>query len=133
MSASSPSQEGFSLVELAAVVSIVAILTSVAYPSYREQVVRTYRSEAQQCLVDLANRQEQYLMDARAYGSLSDLGTPLPSRVADHYDVAVAPDNTTTPPSFVITAAPRSGSPQEGDWTLRLDNLGRKTPQEAWR
>ena len=126
-------QRGFTLVELMIVVAIVAILASIAYPSYQEQVRRTNRSEAQQFLIDLANRQEQYLMDARVYGDLDDLGMSVPDRVNQFYTVTVVPDNG-PPPSYLLTATPRAGTMQAADVdALTLDNTGTRTPAGKWK
>ena len=44
-------QHGFTLIELMIVVVIVAILASISYPSYREFVRRSARSEAKTALL----------------------------------------------------------------------------------
>jgi type IV pilus assembly protein PilE len=126
-------QRGFTLIELMIVVAIVAILASIAYPSYQEQVRRTNRSEAQQFLIDLANRQEQYLMDARAYGTLAQLGMTVPDRVNQFYTVTVAPNNG-APPTYLLTATPRAGTMQAADGDpLTLDNTGTRAPAAKWK
>ena len=45
---------GFTLIELMIVVAIVAILAAIAYPSYREHVVKSRRATAQSCLLEMA-------------------------------------------------------------------------------
>ena len=49
------------------VVVVVGILMAVAIPSYREYVLRSHRSSAQAFMSTVANRQAQYLLDARSY------------------------------------------------------------------
>ncbi len=125
---------GFTLVELMIVVAIVAILASIAYPSYQEQVRRTNRSEAMQLLVDVANRQEQYLMDARVYAdALADLNITASDRFDKFFTLDIAVDNDATPPTYDLTATPRDGTLQAEDVTLTLDSAGNKTPADKWK
>ncbi|BBT78877.1 hypothetical protein WP8S18E11_05430 [Aeromonas veronii] len=66
---------GFSLIELMIVVAIVAILGTIAYPSYQQYVLTSHRVEAKSMLLNAANRQETYFMDFNQYASsITDLG-----------------------------------------------------------
>lgn len=118
---------GFTLIELMITVAIVAILAAIAYPSYKQYVIRANRSEAQAYLMDLSQRQQQYLMDARAYaGSETTLGASQPSRVADNYTITIdVPDEV--PPTFTITAEPKTGTVQSDDGDLSINQAGAKT------
>jgi type IV pilus assembly protein PilE len=127
------SSPAFTLVELLVVMAIAAILATVGFPSYRAHILHTNRSAAQQFLIDLANREQQYLMDARSYGTLAQLGVTVPSAVSTRYNIDVTVDNTATPPSFVLAATPRSDSVQMADGPLTLNGTGAKTPAEKWK
>ena len=59
--------KGFTLIELLITVAIVAILASIAFPSYTDFVTRSNRTEAQRELLRIANLQEQVYVDTRAY------------------------------------------------------------------
>ena len=48
------------------VVAIVAILAAIAFPSYQEHLRKSRRAAAQSFMVDVAARQQQYLIDARS-------------------------------------------------------------------
>lgn len=61
--------KGFSLIELLAVLTIIGILSSLAYPSYRDYIVRVHRIDGQTALFDLANRMERYYHDKQSYQS----------------------------------------------------------------
>lgn len=126
-----PSQKGFTLIELMIVVAIVAILAAIAYPSYQQYVIKGKRNAAQSLMLDIANREKQYLLDARTYTTtLSDLGiTTLPIEVSPNYTIGIA--TGTAPPSFTITATPIGGQASDGG-ALTLDDTGTKGPSGKW-
>jgi type IV pilus assembly protein PilE len=68
-------QAGFTLIELMIVVVVVAILASVAIPSYTGYVTDARRQGAVQEVLTIASRQEQHFLDNKAYASsLTQLG-----------------------------------------------------------
>lgn len=117
-------QMGFTLIEVMIVVVIIGILASIAYPSYQQYIVRSNRADAQAYLMDLAQRQQQYLMDARTYaGSEATLSATKPRSVGTNYSITFATANS--PPTFTITASPQSGV-QAGDGDITIDQAGNK-------
>jgi len=125
-------QSGFTLIELMVTVAIVAILASIAYPSYQSYLLRGRRSSAQAHLMDIAQRQQQYLLDARAYApDLATLNVTTPADVSKYYQVNVSvPVPPTNPPSFTVTAT--AIGIQASDGTLTITNTGEKTPADKW-
>lgn len=127
-------QDGFSLIELMIAVVVVAVIAAVAYPSYQDHLRKGRRASAQAFMMDLANREQQYLLDARNYAvgssALTTLNVTTPTDVSAHYTVTVGPSAVTTPPSYTITATPTS-SAQTSDGVLTLDHQGNKTRNGA--
>lgn len=132
-----PRSAGFTLIEVMIVVAVVAILTAVAYPSYRNYIVRANRSAAQSFMLEVASRQERYLLDARTYAAdMATLGMTVPSNVSPNYTittaaVAASAGPPPTPPTYTVTAAPVAGSKQEAEDTqcgfLTVDGAMNKT------
>ena len=123
---------GFTLVELVITVAIVGILASASYGAYQNYIKRANRSAAQQFMLDVMNRQQLYLLDARAYASdvgATGLGMTIPDRVAQHYAITIAL-SAGPPPGYVITATP--GGNQATDGVLTLSSAGEKSPLHKW-
>lgn len=132
-----PKQSGFSLLELLVALTIVAILSAIAYPNYQAHVLKTRRAEAKVALMDLAARLEQYRLIHHSYkgATLSDLGKS-PATEKNHYRLKI---ETTTENYYVIAAIPKG--PQVKDTrcgTLTYKEQGEKgitgsgTTVECW-
>jgi type IV pilus assembly protein PilE len=137
---------GFSLIELMIVVAIVAVLAGIGYPSYLSYVQRGNRAAAQQVMLDIASRQQQYLLDARSYTTI--LGTSAGLNIAQqgwdcttdnakcsniYYTITstgwVSPTDS-PPPTYTITATAKGS--QLSDGNLTLTDTGTKTPTAKW-
>ncbi len=124
-------QKGFSLIELLAVIAIIGILSAIAIPAYNEYLVKGNRRAAQAFMLDVANGEKQYLLDARAYtASLTTLGMTTPPEVSANYALSIAVSSG--PPGFTVTATPLAGGRQAGDGTLSVSDLGVKSPANKW-
>ena len=123
-------QVGFTLIELMIVVVVIAVLSAIAYPSYKAQLVRGARSSGQQFLLDIAQRQEQFLLDQRQYASAlgsGGLNSSVPSEVSDRYQTPVftVPAGA-TPPTYTIALAPKAGGLLASDGTLIINSTGQR-------
>ena len=124
---------GFTLVELMVVVAIVALITAIGYPSYRDHIARSQRSQGQQLLADVAQRQEQYLLDRRQYATVfgsgtGGLGLTMPTGIKYDAPSFAGVDNTTSPPSYSICMSPSAGSnlAARNDGRLCISNVGQR-------
>jgi type IV pilus assembly protein PilE len=130
---------GFTLLEVMIVCVIVGILAAIALPAYQQYIIRANRSAAQRFMMDVSNREEQYLNNLRSYAggstvfSATGLSFPVPSDISDRYTfTVVANDACCGPfPNWQITAAPKGA--QTGDPTLTLDSRGTKAPSDVWQ
>ena len=113
-------QLGLSLIELMVVVAIVAIISAFAYPSYQRYVIKAKRTVAQNALLQVADRQQQFFMDNKQFADdMTDLGFPAdPYVVSDEGNSTVAGDSgavyalslsNVTATTWTVTAAPLHG------------------------
>jgi type IV pilus assembly protein PilE len=124
---------GFSLIELVIAMAIIAILTSFAWPSYRNYIVRSSRQAAQAELLQLANLQEKIYLNANAY--TADVTTAYNGTVAgglgkttgrtddNKYNLAIAGGGQ----AYVITATPVVGTTQDGDGNILISSDGTRS------
>ena len=108
---------GFTLIELMIVIVIVAIISAYAYPSYVQYIVNTKRTAATSVLLQIADRQQQFFMDAKTYtADITNLGFPSdPLEISDDgrsmasgdssnvYSISLSNVTITT---YTITATP---------------------------
>jgi type IV pilus assembly protein PilE len=94
-------ETGFTLIELMIVVAIVAILASIAIPSYRSYIARAKITEATNNLSDVRVKMEQYYQDNRAYGTGTTCGATLPSNSNFAYSCGTSSSNQ----AFTVTAS----------------------------
>jgi len=132
-------RNGFTLIELLITVAVVAVLAAIALPSYTQYVMRANRAQAKQFLQDIANREEQYLLDQRSYTATigsGGLGMTAPQETSGLYTFAAAAGGNgclgaaLPTPGYTLTATATGG--QVGDGDLCLDSVNNKTPTAKW-
>jgi len=98
---------GFTLIELLITVAIVAILASVALPSYTAYIARSKIAEATSNLLQMRTKMEQYFQDNRSYvgacaaGTVAALpGDPPASGTLKYFNITC---NIPAPPPMLYT------------------------------
>lgn len=86
---------GFTLIELMITVVVIAILASIAIPSYRTYVQRSTRTEATSALLRIQAQQEKQFLQWNQYATRIDTAAPAGLNMnattdGGHYDLAVA-------------------------------------------
>jgi type IV pilus assembly protein PilE len=114
--------KGFTLIELMIVVAIVAILTTIAYPNYRDYVIRGQLTDATTGLAAVRANMERYYQDNRSYVLVP--GFPVPCDnitpiVAGKFSITCVA--TATPDTFTATAV---GANSVAGFTFTVDQNG---------
>jgi len=140
-------QQGFTLIELMIVVVIIGVLAAIAYPSYRDYVLRSHRTDAKSALMATAQAMEKFYTEKMTY-SAAEIGTANANNIASgtspdgfytiSFDTnpsgAVCGGSTNTSPSanaYRICAVPTGTQASDSCGTFSISNTGVKTPSTA--
>ena len=131
-------QKGFTLIELMIVVAIVGILAAIAYPSYQQHVLRSWRSTASGCVLALAQSMErQFTANMTYLAAVPANGCTAENGMAARYNIGLAAAATAN--TYTIQAVPQGA--QVSDTlcgTLSINQIGTRaetgtgTVQQCW-
>lgn len=128
---------GFTLIELMIAVAVIAILASIAYPSYTDYFRRSHIQEAFANLSDFRVRMEQYYQDNRSYSKAGACGAAaVPAGNVKYFTYNCVLDTTAGAPagqSYTMTATGASGSAGGFTFTINERNARATTAiPAAW-
>jgi len=118
---------GFTLIEVMITVVIIAIIATVAIPSYQSQMAQSRRSDAKIHLLEIMNRQDVFKSNYGVYtavilapggctGSACGLNLASANSKEGYYSIAGAAGPTGSVASSIqLTATPVGGGKQDGD------------------
>jgi type IV pilus assembly protein PilE len=130
---------GFTIIELIITVAVVAILASIAVPSYSGAMLRVNRLAAEQFMIDIANKEEQAALARNGFVTRigpSGLGLVPSANLAANYTFAVALSgadcmgNSVSGAAYVITATAIGAQVPDGN--LCLDSGNHRGPSGKW-
>jgi type IV pilus assembly protein PilE len=112
---------GVTLIELMIVIVVLAIIASIAVPSYRTYLIRSQRTEGTGALLQVQQAQEKFFLQNNRYADgAAELTAAPPAGLGlmaitpnNRYDVAIASPAPGT--TYTATATPRAGGGQTGD------------------
>ncbi len=103
--------------------TILAIVVALAYPTYLEQVRKTRRADAESGLLDAAQILERCFTRLNAYNAG---GCPNPAGASPDGFYAITVNRTAT--TYTLTATPQGDQANDACGNYTLDHLGNKTP-----
>ncbi len=133
--------KGMTLLELVFAVAMVAVLASIALPSYRNYVLRANRTEVRAALLGLATAQEKFYLQCNTYtttlneNAATDCGTgnlryPVTSE-RGYYSISVTAADES---AWTAKAEPTIDSPQLDDVKCQwfgLSSTGAKSAKSS--
>jgi prepilin-type N-terminal cleavage/methylation domain-containing protein len=97
---------GLTLIEIMVVVGIIGILSAIAYPNYRDYVVRGHLADASNGLSTIRVQMERHFQDNRSYATVGTFTTPCAAAAASRTfgNFVVACQGTPTATAFTLVA-----------------------------
>lgn len=130
-------QRGVTLIELLTVMVVIAIIASIAIPSYRRYLLRAQRSDAKTALLQVQTAEEKFMLQRNAYTTSVTAAPPAGlglqgASERGFYTITVpALTNSDGTPGYTIRAVPAAVSGGQADdtdcQTFTLDGAGVRT------
>jgi type IV pilus assembly protein PilE len=136
---------GFTLIELVIAIAIVAILATIALPSYQAYVRKARRSDAQAALLAIQLAEEKYRANNSNYAdntyyqaNTAALGGPATgASVLNYYSFSITGGGASNPNVFSVTATATGGQANDQQsgtscTPLSIDQTGNRSPAACW-
>jgi len=129
---------GFTLIELLITIVVLSLLLALAVPTYQDQMRKTRRSEAQISLIEMANLEEKFFINASPPRYTATVVGTLPLQNGLGYKTTTASGNytlsvTANTTAFTVKAVPVAGTSQAKDSKCQeftVDQLGIKKSKD---
>lgn len=120
---------GVTLMELLIVVTIIGILTAIAYPNYTQYVARAKRTEAKAALLQIATNQERHYLQNNTYTTdMRNLGFATAGNHTTDSGAFVVNVGAADANDFTATATYQLGGDEAGKClTFNIDARGART------
>jgi len=125
---------GFSLIELLIVVTIIGILATVGIPAYNKQVDAAKRSDGKATLMAIQSKMERYIFDNNTYPTslamMSVYNADIVISTEGYYEINILSASSNCPiiSCYVLRGIPKDGQNTDGE--LFLNSNG--TRNGAW-
>ena len=122
-SPASPSQRGFTLLEVMITVAIVGILAAIALPSYNDYILRSKIIDGTMALGDFRTQMEKYFLDNRTY---QDAGgnCGIADKTVDNFTISCLSGAATT---YTVTATGIAAKGMPAAFVYTVDQANQKT------
>ncbi len=132
---------GFTLIEMLITVVMIALIMSIAIPSYRQYVLRANRADATTALLHLASAQERFYLQNDSYADNAQmvldppdgLGFPAATSERGYYKLTIE-DNGGLTVGFLAKAEVDAAAAQKDDddcKTFTIDERGERTAKDG--
>ena len=116
----SDSPKGFTLIEMLIALACVALLASLAWPSYQSLILRSQRAQARASLLQAAHWLERAASANGSYPLAPDIPASVLKIDGQGYKMAI----TSTAQSYTLSATPLGTQAADACGTLTVNHLG---------
>ena len=119
--------KGFTLIELLIALACVALLASLAWPTYQSLILRSQRSQARASLLQAAHWLERAASANGSYPLAADVPATVLQVEGQRYKMTI----TSTVQSYTLSATPLGAQAADTCGTLTINHLGVRSVQGA--